>query len=371
MPASAASQPTPSRLPFQAVARTLAANLAVWAGIVLVHGASAWSDAVRRGRTPGFLAMLVGYAQAYAPWVPLSAALYLLHTRARHPWRWVVLVSLVFFPFELAYQAILILLDTQVTPAGIVRTAAGLPAVFRLVDFGLLLATNAVVFAVVAGRVRRATAEQERALLAENLRLRLALEQQRLQGLRAQLEPHFLHNALNAISGLVRSEDRGLALTALQRLSRLLRYATTAVGKDWVPLADEVTFLQEYLALQQLRFGARLDVRYEGLDAIPAAQESPPLLLQPLAENAVRHGLERSGAATSIAVRVATTADRTTIHVSNTTPADAPPNPGLGVGLATLRDRIAAAYRGLATLTTAAAPDRFEVELVLPHRIDD
>ncbi|MGE0440200.1 MAG: sensor histidine kinase [Gemmatimonadales bacterium] len=368
---SSAPQPTESRVPFQAAGRALAANLAAWAGVVLLHGAAAWSDAVRRGRTPGFLAMLGGYAEAYAPWVPLSAALYLLHTRARHPWRWVVPVSLAFFPLELAYQAMLILRDTEVTPGGIVRTAAELPAVFRLVDFGLLLATNAVVVAVVALRTRRAAAEQERALQAENIRLRLALEQQRLQGLRAQLEPHFLHNALNAISGLVRSQDRGLALTALQRLSRLLRYATTAVAKDWVPLADEVAFLQEYLALQQLRFGARLAVRYEGLDLLPAEQESPPLLLQPLAENAVRHGLERSNDPTSISVRVATAADRTTILVSNTMPANAPPNPGLGVGLATLRDRLAAAYRGLATLTTAAAADRFDAELVLPSRIDD
>lgn len=354
-----------------AIARALTANLAIWAGVVGLHAVSGWSDAVRAGRSPAFLALVSDYALAYAPWVPFGAALYLLHTRARRPWRGVVLVSVVFLPLELAYQALLMQPNTPVTLASIVRNTLAMPAMIRLVDVGLLLATNAVAYAVVAVRTRRTAVELERALHGENLRLRLALEQQRLQGLRAQLEPHFLHNALNAISGLVRSQDHGLALTALQQLGQLLRYATTAVGKDRVPLADEVAFLREYLALQQLRFGPRLEVRYEGLDAIPADQESPPLLLQPLAENAVRHGLERSADPMSITVQVIATPARTAIRVSNSAPADAPPNPGLGVGLATLRDRIGAAYGGRATLTTAATAGGFEVRLALPYGTDD
>ncbi|MCC7004274.1 MAG: histidine kinase [Gemmatimonadaceae bacterium] len=349
----------------------LLANLAVWTAVAGVHAASVWSDALRRGRAPDALDLLGGYLVAYAPWVLLGATLHVLHRHTARPWRGVLLVSFVFLILELVYQAVLIAADTGLSPASVVAALRDMPMIFRLIDLALLLATNAVAYAVVAVRTQRDAAELERRLHADNLQLRLELEQQRLQGLRAQLEPHFLYNALNAISGLVRSDDRGLALTALQQLSRLLRYATTAVSRDWVPLSDEIAFLQEYLALQQLRFGARLEVVYEGLDNVPSDQESPPLLLQPLAENAVRHGLETSDAASRIRVRIETSDDVTTVLVSNSVPADAAPNPGLGVGLGTLRDRLAVAYHGRATLTTVAATDRFDVHLSLPLQNDD
>ncbi len=354
--------------------RALLVNLAAWAAVAAVHAASVWSDAIRRGRAPDLAAMLGDYAIAYAPWVPFGAALYLLHRRTpRTPgtWRRVFLGSLAFIVLELLYQAVLIVREGGVTVGSVLTAAREMPMIFRLIDLALLLATNAVVYAVVAVQAQREAAELERQLQQDNLRLRLALEQQRLSGLRAQLEPHFLYNALNAISGLVRSEDRGLALTAIQQLSRLLRYATTAVSRDWVPLSEEVTFVQEYLALQQLRFGSRLRVAYEGLDRIAAEQESPPLLLQPLAENAVRHGLERSEAATTLRITFAAGEDSTTILVSNTIPDDAPPNPGLGVGLGMLHDRLDVAYRGRATLTTVVEAGRFDVRLILPLTPDD
>ncbi len=353
------------------VGRTLLVNLAAWTAVAVVHATSAWSDAVHRGQAPDLGGMLSGYVLAYAPFVPLGTVLYLLQVRSVRPWRTAAVVTALFFPVELIYQAILILSDTRVTLAGIVPTIRELPALFLLLDLGVLLATNALVYAVAAVHTRRREDALERALQEENLRLRLALEQQRLQGLRAQLEPHFLHNALNAISGLVRSDDRGLALTALQQLSRLLRYATTAVAKDWVPLTEEVAFLQEYLALQQLRFGSRLSVEYEGVAQIPEDLESPPLLLQPLAENAIRHGLERSEAPALVSLRVSAEAGCIILRVSNTVPTDAPPNPGLGVGLTALQARVDAAYRGRATFTTVATSDRFEVTLVLPHDVDD
>ncbi|MBX3175329.1 MAG: histidine kinase [Gemmatimonadaceae bacterium] len=358
-------------LSLPSLGRTLLANLAVWGAVASVHALSAWSDAVHRGQTPALAGMLRGYWIAYAPFVPFATALYLIHRQAKRPWAAVALVSALYLALELTYQAVLILSDGTVTLSAILPTLRQLPALIILLDASLVLATNAVVYAVVAVSTRRRDAALERRLHEENLRLRLALEEQRLQGLRAQLEPHFLYNALNAIAGLVRSDDRALALTALQQLSRLLRYATTAVAKDWVPLSDEVSFLREYLGLQQLRFGTRLQVRYDGLDGIPDDLESPPLLLQPLAENAIRHGLERSEGTASIDVRCESQGERCLIRLVNSVPTDAPPNPGLGVGLRTLQARVEAAYRGRATLETVERDDRFEVLLILPHSIDD
>jgi len=368
---SATTPLRPSLRPQHTLLRALLANLAVWTAVAGVHAASVWSDALRRGRTPDALGLLGGYLMAYAPWVLLGAWLYVVHQHAARPWRGALVASTGFLILELVYQAALIAADEGLRVASVAAALREMPMIFRLIDLALLLATNAVVYAAVAIRRQREAAEHERRLHADNLRLRLELEQQRLQGLRAQLEPHFLYNALNAISGLVRGEDRSLALTALQQLSRLLRYATTAVSREWVPLGDEVTFLQEYLALQQLRFGSRLAVVYEGLDALRPEQESPPLLLQPLAENAIRHGLERSEATARIRVRIAAGDGVTTVLVSNSVPTDAAPNPGLGVGLGTLRDRLVVAYGGRATLTTVAAQDRFDVHLALPLHPDD
>jgi sensor histidine kinase YesM len=362
------------------VIRTLLASGAVWTTVAAVHAASVWSDAVRRGRAPTLASLVDGYLVAYAPWVPFAAALYLLHSgesdtatgagqpptryRMRH-WR-VLFLNVLFLIVELAYQAALLQDGSSFTVASLGRGLRDMPALFKLIDTALLLSTNAVVFTLVAMRRQRDMIESQRALQADHLRLQLSLEQQRLQGLRAQLEPHFLYNALNAISGLVRNDDRGTALTALQQLSRLLRYATEAVSKEWVTLTDEVAFLDEYLALQQLRFGSRLVVHREGGEHIPAAQECLPLLLQPLAENAIRHGVEVSVEPTTLSVRFYRTGPRTVIWIANSIPADATPNPGLGIGLTVLRERLRAAYGDEATLDTVASTDRYEVTLTLP-----
>jgi two-component system sensor histidine kinase AlgZ len=110
--------------------------------------------------------------------------------------------------------------------------------------------------------------------------------------LRAQFEPHFLFNALNAISALVRDGDRGLALGGIGRLSDLLRYALSASVREDVTVAAELQFVRDYLDLQRLRYGERLQVQIDGEDSLLHEVECPPLLLQPLIENALRHDLD-------------------------------------------------------------------------------
>ncbi|MCA0374525.1 MAG: histidine kinase [Gemmatimonadetes bacterium] len=369
IPAPGASAPASPVARWRAIAYALGVNAVVWSAVVGLHAASVWSDGLRRGRTIGLSVVFGDFALAYAPWVPFGAALYLLQVR-RSAWQRVLALSVVFLLLELVYQAAHPLRGPDLTLANVMAATRDMPAVFRLIDVALLIATNAVVYAIVALRLQRDAREQESRLQADNLRLRLALEEQRLQGLRAQLEPHFLFNALNAISGLVRNDDRRIALTALQQLSRLLRYATTAVVRERVALSDEVTFVDEYLALQALRFGPRLQVAWTGRDAVPNDQECPPLLLQPLVENAVRHGLEPSDGPITIAVGFATTTEGTVITVTNTVPDQAPENRGLGVGLRALRNRLAAAYGG-ATLVTESGDGCFHVRLTLPRAPDD
>lgn len=129
---------------------------------------------------------------------------------------------------------------------------------------------------------------RERELRASQLESQLA--QAQLQALRMQLQPHFLFNTLNGISSLVRDQKNKAAVSMIAGLSDLLRHTLENAGKQEVPLREELEFLELYLDIQQMRFPDRLKVQMkiapEALDA-----QVPNLVLQPLVENAIRHGI--------------------------------------------------------------------------------
>jgi sensor histidine kinase YesM len=129
---------------------------------------------------------------------------------------------------------------------------------------------------------------RERESRAAQLEAQLA--QAQLQTLRMQLQPHFLFNTLNGIAGLVRDQKNKAAVDMLAGLSDLLRYTLENAGKQEVPLREELDFLELYLDIQQMRFSDRLAVR---LDVAPETLDAlvPNLILQPLVENAIRHGI--------------------------------------------------------------------------------
>jgi LytS/YehU family sensor histidine kinase len=129
---------------------------------------------------------------------------------------------------------------------------------------------------------------RERESLAAQLKSQLA--EAKLEALKMQLHPHFLFNTLHAIAGLVRSNEKMPAVNMIAGLSDLLRHALESADEQEVPLRDEVKFVELYLDIQKVRFSDRLTVRIEiapdTLDALV-----PNLLLQPLVENAIRHGI--------------------------------------------------------------------------------
>ena len=274
-----------------------------------------------------------------------------------------------FVPFQVLFQIAMkaVILDQPVLPRGSVTALQMAPMLQFFFEFTWATFTFTAIVAVCNWREARARQQAWMQSQSENFALRLELEQQRLMALRGQLNPHFLFNALNAISALVRTQDSKMALAGIGHLSELLRYALQASERDHVSLIDERQFVADYLALQKMRYGARLQVHIDGDDPAGLAGDVPPLLLQPLIENALRHDLDCHDGASDIRLAFGGNAQRLTISVSNTMSAGRSTNPGLGLGLHHSRSRLQLAYGADATLSAGSTEGRFVVDISMPR----
>ena len=179
------------------------------------------------------------------------------------------------------------------------------------------------------------------ALLVAGLALRAkarapAATAARLSELQARIRPHFLFNTLNSAIALVRAEP-AKAESMLEDLSDLFRHALIDLGES-VTLSDEITLAQRYLAIEQVRFGDRLRVEWS-IDPAANGAQLPPLLLQPLVENAVKHGVEPSATGAQIRISTQRRGSVVVIKVTNTVPGGQG-RPGHGLALDNVRDRL-------------------------------
>jgi two-component system, LytTR family, sensor kinase len=196
-------------------------------------------------------------------------------------------------------------------------------------------------------------------------RLARQLKETRLDGLRSQLNPHFLYNALNSVSSLMYT-DPETADTMIQKFGELLRLSLDRDHGSEVALRDEITFVKRYVDIEGLRFGERLqiawDVEPETLQALV-----PAFTLQPLVENAIHHSIApRKGGHVEISAR----RDRERLHLAVIDDGpDIPPGPAEGTGLANMRARLAELYSRPDALRFVRQEDaRLRVEIVLPFR---
>lgn len=167
-----------------------------------------------------------------------------------------------------------------------------------------------------------------------------ALAQARLQTLSSRMQPHFLFNALNSIAALVRSDSRA-AESMISRLGDLLRAAMNGGDEDMIPVAEELKFAQQYLAIQQIRYADRLSIE---ISSEPAARNVrvPRFILQPLVENAVKHGIEPLETPGKVSVHASVCSGRLILAVCNDAPpGELPPDSKEGLGLAHTRARLA------------------------------
>jgi two-component system sensor histidine kinase AlgZ len=192
-----------------------------------------------------------------------------------------------------------------------------------------------------------------------------AIAEARLSALTARIRPHFLFNSLNAVLGVMR-EDPRRAEAALEELAELFR-ALMRDNRELVSLADEIVLARKYIDIERLRLGERLRVNWE-VDAAPADVLAPPLLLQPLLENAVHHGIEPAAAPGEIEVRIAPTRDGVRIEIDNPWLGEEAQRPGNRMALDNLRERLLLFYDLEARLDTGVADGRYRVRIDLPAR---
>jgi len=184
----------------------------------------------------------------------------------------------------------------------------------------------------------------------------------RLAELQSRIRPHFLFNALNTAVALVQI-DPERAESVLEDLSQLFRSALAEVGAS-VTLAEEIDLAQRYLAIEQVRFGDRLAVSWE-VDSATSKARVPPLVLQPLVENAVRHGIETSLRGGTVRVRVKARHGSAQVVISNSLP-DTPASPGAGIALANVRERLSLLHDFGASLETWSAEGHYHARVTVP-----
>lgn len=225
-----------------------------------------------------------------------------------------------------------------------------------LLEWILYLLVLGAVLALDYGRRSR-----EHAL--EAAELRRSLTDARLHALELQIQPHFLFNTLNSIAGLVRAGRRDEAIRMVAGLGDLLRYALDHAGRQRVTLGEETEMLTRYLEIHQARFPDRMSFTVEVDPALRQAAV-PILILQPLAENALRHGVDQTGALNCIEVRARRVDDRLELRLSNRGQLASPVVEG--IGLRNTRDRLRALYGDSARFELRQTGDQVLARVDLP-----
>jgi two-component system LytT family sensor kinase len=208
---------------------------------------------------------------------------------------------------------------------------------------------------------------------AQRAQLEAQLAAARLRALRMQLQPHFLFNTLHTIAGHVREGEQSVAVDLIARLSRLLRRSLDDAERHEVPLSEEVELLAEYLTLERARFGDALVTRFDIAPEVRGAPV-PSLILQPLVENALRHGIGPREGPGELAIAARRHSGHLVLEVTDNGVGYDPARAGAGVGLANTRERLAQLYGNRQRFQIAAGRwggTVARVEIPLPEEAPD
>ncbi len=253
-----------------------------------------------------------------------------------------------------AFLVMAISLALEPSPDTFVRDPAAMLALW----LGVVGATSVWTILYVALTAQRRSKEKE-------VHLQLAVSEAELRALEAQINPHFLFNCLNSIRGLV-VENPGLAQDMITRFANILRYNLHRDMRHTVPLASEVEVVLDYLALESVRLEERLRIN---MTIEPAAAEVPipPMLLQSLVENAVKHGIAPLAAGGDLVISARLDGDTLRLEVGNPGRVTEARPDGAGVGLANTRERLRILYGSRASLRLENRGDRVTATALVPR----
>jgi hypothetical protein len=209
--------------------------------------------------------------------------------------------------------------------------------------------------------------DESRAAEQRAIELQLLAREAELKVLRAQIDPHFLFNSLHSISALTGTDPAGARRMCLL-LGEFLRATLKLGARQRISLAEELDLARRFLEIERVRFGARLAVDQSIDDGVGECLV-PPLLLQPLVENAVGHGVAQMIEGGTIRLEARRQDTLLSIRLENPCDPDRPRPLRTGVGLDNVRRRLATQYGGQAALKAESSPDRYRVELTLPWTV--
>ena len=192
-----------------------------------------------------------------------------------------------------------------------------------------------------------------------------AIAEARLQALQARIRPHFLFNCINAVLSIVRSDSKQ-AETALMDMADLFR-VLMADNRELVPLAQELALCRQYLALEKLRLENRLNIDWQ-VDNMPQDALIPPLILQPLLENAVYHGIEPLDQGGTISIQLHSTRNELHIHLRNPYQPNSSHHQGNRMALSNIRERLQLHFDAESSLHIRQDSDHYAVHIVIPYR---
>jgi LytS/YehU family sensor histidine kinase len=210
-------------------------------------------------------------------------------------------------------------------------------------------------------------AEQSREAERQTFELKLLAQDAELRALRAQIDPHFLFNSLNSISALTTS-DPAKARTMTLMLADFFRKSLELGAHSFISLNDELALISDFLTIEQVRFGSRLKVERIIKDECQSTSV-PPLILQPLVENAVRHGIAHLVDGGTIRIGCERNGDRLVVHIENPIDSDRHRRKDTGLGMKNVRLRLDTLYGNDARVDVEETDDYFRVNLYFPiHR---
>ncbi len=224
---------------------------------------------------------------------------------------------------------------------------------------GATLYLGAVVVHYLLAEIDAAREAEETAL-----RYRVLAREAELKAFKAQVDPHFLFNSLNAVTSLCGSRPAD-ARTMAQLMADFFRLTLRVGSRERITVAEEIDLVSRYLAIEKVRFGARLSTEVN-VDDAAAQMLVPPLLLQPLVENAVRHGIASMVDGGTISIAATANDGALRVVIENPADPDRAHQRGEGIGLQNARGRLAAISGGRAALRAEESDGRYRVEIELP-----